>query len=91
MKLDFNHPLVDLDGKEIEGTNIGKTLAQQLIQSNKGDAMKFLELAMKLHKGEVVDLDTSDQTLIKDFVKNLDTIINLAKAQILSIFEKAKN
>ena len=90
MKLDFNFPLVDLDGKEIEGTNIGKILAQQLVQSTKGDAVKFFELALDLQKGKVVDMDTSDQTTIKDFIKNLDTVVNLAKAQILSIFEKAK-
>ena len=93
MKLDFNFnfPLVDLDGKEIEGTNIGKVLAQQLMQSTKGDAVKFFELALDLHKGKVVALDTSDQTTIKDFVKNLETLTNLAKAQILSIFDKAKS
>jgi len=90
MKLDFNKALVDLDGKEIENTNLGKVLAQQLVQTNKGDALKFWEIALKLQKGEVIDLDTSDQTLIKDFIKSADTLSNMGKAQILLVFDTPK-
>lgn len=90
MKLDFNKALVDLDGKEIENTNLGKVLAQQLVQTNKGDALKFWEIALKLQKCEVIDLDTSDQTLIKDFIKATDTLSNMGKAQILLVFDTSK-
>ena len=91
MKLDFNKQLVDLDGKTIDNTNLGKVLAQQLVQSNKGDALKFWELALKLQKGEIIDLDTADQTLIKEFIKSTDTLSNMGKAQLLLVFETTKN
>lgn len=87
MKLDLNFNLLDLDGKEIEGANAGKLLANQLVQSSKGDSLKFWELSLKLFKGEVIDLDSSDQSTIKQFIKDSE-FPNLTKAQLLLVFEK---
>lgn len=88
MKLNFNFDLVDLDGKTIEGANAGKLLANSLVQQTKGDAVKFWELALKLHKGEVVDLDTSDQQLLKTFIKDSESITVLGKGQLLKVLSK---
>ena len=88
MKLNFNFNLTDLDGKELEGANSGKLLANTLIQQTKGDAVKYWEWALALNKGEVLDLDTSDQETLKTFVKDSETITILAKAQLLGVFAK---
>jgi hypothetical protein len=88
MKLDFNFNLTDLDGKELEGANAGKLLANTLIQQTKGDAVKYWEWALALNKGDILDLDTSDQETLKNFVKDSETITVLAKAQILNVFKK---
>ena len=88
MKLDFNFNLTDLDGKELENANCGKLLANTLIQQTKGDAVKYWEWALALNKGEVLDLDTSDQETLKTFVKDSETITVLAKAQLLGVFAK---
>lgn len=88
MKLNFNFNLTDLDGKELEGANAGKLLANTLIQQTKGDAVKYWEWALALNKGEVLDLDTSDQETLKTFVKDSETITVLAKAQLLGVFAK---
>lgn len=88
MKLDFNFNLTDLDGKEIEGANAGKLLANTLIQQTKGDAVKYWEWALALNKGDILDLDTSDQETLKTFVKDSETITILAKAQVLNVFKK---
>lgn len=88
MKLNLNFNLLDLDGKEIEGANAGKLLANQLVNQSKGDAVKFWELSLKLYKGEVIDLDTSDQALIKQFIKDSEQLPVLTKAQLLLVFEK---
>jgi hypothetical protein len=88
MKLDLNFNLKDLDGKEIEGANAGKLLANQLINQPKGDAVKFWELSLKLYKGDVVDLDSSDQNTIKQFIKDSETLPVITKAQLLLVFEK---
>ena len=83
MKINLNSALVDLDGKEIADSNMGKILAQLLISETKGDALKFWDWAMKLHKGEVLDLDKSDQEVFKTFVKETEKLPIITKAQIL--------
>lgn len=86
MKLDFNQPIVGLDGTVIEGSNMGKILADQLAVSTKGNALKYWEMALKLHRGEVVDLDQADQTAVKEFIEKHETLPNLTKAQLLLVF-----
>jgi hypothetical protein len=88
MKLNFNFNLVDLDGQEIENANTGKLLAASLVQQSKGDAMKFWEMALNLNKGETIDLDTSDQQLLKTFIKENESLTILAKGQMLQVFQK---
>jgi hypothetical protein len=88
MKLNFNFNLTDLDGKEIKDGNAGKVLANSLINQTKGDAVKYWEWALALNKGDIIDLDTSDQETLKTFIKDSDTIFVLAKAQFLGVFAK---
>jgi len=88
MKLNFNFNLTDLDGKEIENGNVGKILANTLINQTKGDAVKYWEWALALNKGEVIDLDTSDQETLKTFIKDSELLPVLTKAQSLSVFTK---
>jgi len=88
MKLNFNFNLTDLDGKEIKDANAGKLLANSLIQQTKGDAVKYWEWALSLNKGDILDLDTSDQETLKTFVKDSETITVLGKAQLLGVFAK---
>lgn len=88
MKIDLNFDLADLDGKAIENVNAGKLVAQTLVQGTKGDALKFWDWAVALNKGEVIDLDSSDQETFKNFVKDSETITIFAKAQILLKLKK---
>ena len=78
---------MDLDGKEIEGANIGKIVAQTLVQSSKGDALKYWGWATKMNAGEELDLDKSDTETIKNFIKESETLTILTKAQALECFE----
>ena len=88
MKIDLNFNLSDLDGNAIDNTNAGKLVAQTLVQQTKGDALKFWDWAVALNKGEVIDLDSSDQETFKNFVKDSETITIFAKAQILQKLKK---
>ena len=88
MKLDFNFNLKDLSGEEIQDANAGKLLAQSLINQTKGDAIKYWEWALAINKGEVIDLDTSDQGVIKSFIKDNESLTILAKSQLLLVFKK---
>lgn len=88
MKLDFKFDFIGLDDQIFEGGNAGKMLAGALASASKGDALKFWDWAKKLFKGEVLDLDKSDQETLKGFVKDSESFTVLAKAQLLEIFIK---
>lgn len=93
MKLDFNFDLVGLDGEVVrdqkgQTANAGKFLANALAQNTKGDALKFWDWALNLHKGEILDLDSSDQETIKNFIKDSEGFTILAKAQLLQVLKK---
>lgn len=88
MKLNFNFPISDLDGNEIPESNLGKTIANVLVSARDGDALKLWDIALKLQKGTELDLDTSDTQMLKDRIKNADTITVLVKAQALQVFQE---
>lgn len=88
MKLNFNFNLVDLDGKEIDNANAGKLIANSLVQQSKGDALKFWDWAVALNKGEELDLDSSDQETLKNFIKDSENFAIIAKAQLLKVLKK---
>jgi hypothetical protein len=90
--LDFNKPLKGLDGKEVIGPdekpiNLGQFLASQLASAGKGDALKMFTWAQKVYNGEVLDLDPSDASTLKEFIKANDSMTVLAKAQLLNVFK----
>ena len=85
--INFNKNLLDLEGKEIEGANIGKIVAQTLVQSSKGDALKYWGWATKMNAGEELDLDKSDTETLKNFIKESEGLTILTKAQALECFE----
>lgn len=84
--LDLNKAIKDLDGKEIEGSNLGKLVAQMLVTATKGDALKYMAWALKLHNQESLDLDPSDKETLKNFIKEHEQLTILSKAQILECF-----
>jgi hypothetical protein len=86
--INLNKTVFGLDGKEIEGTNIGKIVAQALVQSSRGDALKFWHWATKMHEGSTLDLDPTDTETLKTFIKDNDNLTILLKAQALACFEK---
>jgi hypothetical protein len=50
--------------------------------------LKFWDWAVSLNKGEVLDLDSSDQETIKNFIKDSEGFTILAKAQLLQVLKK---
>lgn len=91
IKLNFNSPLMGLDGKAIDADmTLGKRLGNLLSVSNKGDAVKYMDWAKKLYRGEVLELDRSDKRTLIDFIKGHDELINLMEDQLLSIIYEAE-
>lgn len=85
MKINLNKDLLSLDGEALNNGNAGKLVAQLLANAPKGDALKFWDWAVKLNKGEELDLDPSDLNVLIDFIKSNDTIFVIAKAQLLTM------
>lgn len=86
-KIDLNKAITDLDGNAIEGSNLGKLVAQMLVTSSKGDALKYMAWALKLHAGETLELDPTDKETLKNFIKDHEQLTVLSKAQMLQCFE----
>lgn len=90
--LDFNQALKGLDGTEVKDMDgsfitLGKLLSSQLASANKGDALKMFTWAQKCYNGEALDLDPSDESTLKEFIKSNEALTVLAKAQLLSVFK----
>lgn len=90
--LDFSKPMTALNGEALKDENgyditLAKVLSAQLASTNKGDALKFFTWATKLYNGKPLDLDPSDSSTLKEFIKNNETMTVLAKAQLLNVFE----
>lgn len=87
MKINLNKPILALDGKEIEGSNLGQLLSQMLASaSTKENAVKMYYWAQKFYAGEEIDLDPTDLAILKSFVESNEQLTVLAKAQILEAF-----
>ena len=91
MKIDLNVPVLGIDNKEIPKENLGKILASQLSNGVEGDPLKLFGWALKLHAGEVIDLDKSDQEVLKTFVTSHRNLPNLTKYRILECFKDEKS
>ena len=85
-KIDLNFPILDLEGKEVEKSNAGKIIANVLVNQSQGDALKFWGWALELNKKEPIELDESDFSTLKDFIKNSEALPIITKAQVLRVF-----
>ena len=90
--LDFTGHLKGLDGQTIkdeknEDVTLGKLLANQLAFTGKGDALKLFAWAQKMYNGETLELDKSDESTLKELIKNNEQLTVLAKAQMLTVFK----
>lgn len=84
MKINLNKSIVDLSGKEIEGSNLGQLVSQLLASSSsKENTIKMYYWAQKLYAGEEIDLDPTDLSIFKSFIEGNEQLTVLAKAQIL--------
>jgi len=89
MKLNFNKSLQNLDGSEVENSNMGKLLANVLSQANTGEPVKCWEMSLKLFKGDELEVDTTDKEMLEGVIKASQNLSNAGKAQLLLVFKNA--
>lgn len=90
MKLNFNKPLLEIDGTAVSESNLGKGLATSLAYSKKGDSIKYWGWALKLDEGKELELDKSDYDTLKSFIKENEGLIVMIKAQLLEVMGEFK-
>ena len=94
MKLDFNREFLNLEGKAIKSPDgnemtLNVMLGNAIVASaGKEDILKFLDWGLKLVKGEILDLDRTDQKLLRKTIEGLETINILAKGRFLEVMDK---
>ena len=92
MKLDLNKPLVDLEGKEIKDSNMGKTVGN-FLAGNKTelDAVKAYDIAGGLYSGKAIEIDDSDINKLEKSIEDTNVLTPLAKAQVLKAIRATKD
>lgn len=90
MKLNLNWNFKNLEGKPMEGSNVGKTLANAISSQNKGNSIKLYDWAMKLWNGSVLEIDETDSEVLTALVEQNESLTVLAKAQIIEYIKKVK-
>jgi len=88
MKLLLDKNLIGLDGKDLPDANMGKILANSLVNNTGADAIKYLDWALKLYNSEEIQLDDADYKKIYKEVENNKQFTRLVIAQILKEMER---
>ena len=97
IQVNLNKPLLRIDGKHQKITedndidNLGKALGSALAFSqNEGNSIKLSDWGFSLWKGEVLEIDDSDLTTLKEFVKNSRGMTNIGAGQVLKALNAIK-
>lgn len=89
--LDLNQKLADLDGNPIEGQLLGEAVSNRLVSVSRGNAIKYLDWAIALHKGKKLELDQADYQELYKFVEDQPDLTILAKGQIIKLMLASKD
>jgi len=90
MQLLLDKNLIGLDEKELPNSHMGKLLANALISSSGGDAIKYMDWSLKLYSGQSIELDDADYNKLYKEVENNKQFTRLVSAQILKEMDKQK-
>jgi hypothetical protein len=92
MKLNFNFQLKGLDGKQVAGddNHAGKVLANALSLSNKGNAIKLYDWALKLFNKQTIEVDDTDFSVLFAFVETSEFMFVICKSQLLHSMNEEK-
>ena len=90
MKYNFSTlSLKDIEGKELKGHDVHKALADGLYVG--ATDLDLVEIAMKIHKGEEVEIDKVETEKIKQYIKGEKCVlVAFAKKAILDYIDSVK-
>lgn len=88
MKLDLSARICTLDGNPTQHTFAG-LMANELVNTPNGPAEKFYDWAVELHRtGQLTIADGPDLNLLRDWVRNSQTITILAKVPLIRLIDR---
>lgn len=93
MNFNFKFKLKDLDGNPIKGDagNAGKVLANALSMSNKGQAIKLHDWALKLWNEKPIDIDETDSDVLYALIESSEYLTVIGKVPILQYIKSVKD
>lgn len=90
IKLELQVPLLNIEGKEFEDTNMAKFIANRLYSAETGDALKFLDWSGELYATGTIEVDESDFNTILETIKSTPRIGRGILGQIIRKFNASK-
>lgn len=87
MKLNFNFKIKDLAGKEIPNAEANKLLADMLSGLNTGNSTKLYDWALRIYRGETLEIDDTDGMVLKELVDK-SALVVLVKKPLLDVIDK---
>lgn len=89
MTLNTNFQIFDLTDKAVKDKS--NRFIAEILMNHKGDALKCYELALKINKNDLIEIDTTDLNLIETAIKENQQYTNLIKGAILKEIECQKS
>lgn len=81
--INLNQQFKDLDGNDLQGESMAKTLANVISNSKlNSNIIKFYDWAITLHTKGVIDCDNQDHESLVEFVLKTEHLSLAGKAQI---------
>ena len=92
MTINLNIPICDFEGNPIPSSGtLGQLLANQIGSSAElTPAIKWLDWAISLWKGEIITVDQTDYDLIVKTVEGFKTLTVISRGQILKALRDGK-
>jgi len=92
IKIDLTKNLTDLDGEPLKpASTAAKVLADALMKSSEGPAVKLLHIATALHRQGKVELAPDDYQTILGILERDRRLVNMGKGQIMLAMEEARS
>lgn len=91
--LDFSKPIINHRGDDIEGSSVGELMAEFMLLGKGGsNPIRIVEYAREIQKEKKVQMDSDFAKELRAFVEDDRSLLtNLQRAQILQVFDAAKD
>lgn len=88
-KLDFNIPLISIEGKPVEKKLAGE-LAYIIGTETEGRTIKLYDWYKKLQVGDILELDDADTNDLEKLIEENKRLLLFAKGQMLDVIKAAR-